>query len=104
KFLFAYMSAHANPVITKWLNTFGDLLDDGIPSVHQLFREARIYKNSNRPDLANRCISLVYLLHNTSIALDAKLQSDTRLAYGGIGVVIHHAATFGKDVLIGQNV
>lgn len=45
-----------------------------------------------------------YFLFNSSIPVSAKIGKNSKFAYGGIGVVIHHNAEIGENVMIGQNV
>lgn len=45
-----------------------------------------------------------YFLFNSSIPSSVKIGKDSRFAYGGIGVVIHHSAEIGENVMIGQNI
>ena len=46
----------------------------------------------------------IFLVYNSSIPPGAEIGTGTRFAYGGIGVVVHHRAKIGKNVLIAQHV
>jgi serine O-acetyltransferase len=89
---------------TQWLAAFSGLLDTGVPSIIQIHRHAQRHLQSGDEMAARRCERLIYLLHNSHVPAQCKLPSDTRFAYGGIGVVLHAAARFGNGVMIGQNV
>ena len=45
-----------------------------------------------------------FLLYNSSIPFQCQLGKGTRLAYGGIGVVLHKRTVMGKNCVIGTNV
>lgn len=46
---------------------------------------------------------LNFLIFNSVVPGSAKIGKQSKLAYGGIGVVIHSKAVIGKKVIIGQN-
>ncbi len=47
---------------------------------------------------------LTFLLFNSVVPFTAVIGKGSKLAYGGIGVVIHSKAKIGENVSIGQNV
>lgn len=47
---------------------------------------------------------LIFLIYNSKIPYQAMIGSGTRLAYGGIGVVIHQDSRIGCNCTIGQQV
>lgn len=46
---------------------------------------------------------LIYLIYNSIVPYTTQIGKNSKLAYGGIGVVIHSRAKIGDKVLIGQN-
>jgi len=46
----------------------------------------------------------IFILYNSVVPYTSEIGSDSKLAYGGIGVVIHSKAKIGSKVIIGQNV
>lgn len=47
---------------------------------------------------------VIFILYNSVIPYTAEIGPESKLAYGGIGVVIHSKAKIGSRVLIGQGV
>ena len=47
---------------------------------------------------------IIFLIFNSVVPYSAKIGKGSKLAYGGIGVVIHSKAIIGNKVVIGQNV
>ena len=47
---------------------------------------------------------ICYLIFNSVVPYTCKIGSESRFAYGGIGVVIHGRAVIGSKVIIGQGV
>jgi len=45
-----------------------------------------------------------YLLFNSSIPPTVKIGEGTKIAYGGVGVVVHARSVIGKNCLLGQNI
>lgn len=45
-----------------------------------------------------------YFLYNSIVPLNTDIGSNTKFAYGGIGVVIQSGISIGNNVMIGQNV
>lgn len=62
-----------------------------------------LYKNKV-PFLPNFFVYLNFLLFNSVVPASSKIGNNSRLAYGGVGVVIHSKAVIGDKVIIGQNV
>ncbi len=54
------------------------------------------------PDIFNKIF--VRILFGCYIGLGAKIGKGTVLGYGGLGVVIHHRSTIGKNVIINTGV
>lgn len=54
--------------------------------------------------LAKLIWKLSYVLFNSSLPPTAKIGEGTKLAYGGIGVVIHARAVIGRNCILGQNI
>lgn len=48
--------------------------------------------------------ALTYLVANSSLPHTAQIGPESKLAYFGIGVVVHRGAKIGRRVVIGQNV
>lgn len=48
--------------------------------------------------------ALIFLIFNSVVPYTTQIGDESRLAYGGIGVVIHGRSIIGKRVIIGQNV
>jgi serine O-acetyltransferase len=47
---------------------------------------------------------LQFLIFNSSVPYKCKIGEGSKLAYGGMGVVIHERAIIGKNCLIGQGI
>jgi serine O-acetyltransferase len=47
---------------------------------------------------------IIFLIYNCNIPFEAKIGSNSRFAYGGIGVVIHKRTVLGDNCIIGTNV
>lgn len=47
---------------------------------------------------------MCFLIYNSSIPFECKIDKGSRFGYGGIGVVIHKRTIIGKNCLIGTNV
>jgi serine O-acetyltransferase len=63
------------------------------------------YLYKHRIPLLPRLIDLlIRLVHNCAVFSETNIGATTKLAYGGIGVVIHKRCIIGKRCLIGQNV
>lgn len=69
-----------------------------------LYRVGRWCFNHKIPLIPKLTKSINFLLFNSVIPYTAKIDKETRLAYGGMSVVIHKDAKIGKRVIIGQNV
>jgi len=46
----------------------------------------------------------IFLVFNSVVPPSAKIGANSKLAYGGIGVVLHSASVIGSNVVIGQGV
>lgn len=68
------------------------------------------YKASNwlhkhhMPLFAKVIWKMSYLLFNSSLPPTAEIGQGTKLAYGGIGIVVHGRAVVGKNCMLGQNI
>lgn len=70
----------------------------------------KIYRFSKKMNEANLTFisifldNIIFLLYNSIVPYNCTIGKNTRLNYGGIGVVIHKNANIGSNVLIGTNV
>ncbi|WP_423840097.1 serine O-acetyltransferase [Vibrio mytili] len=48
--------------------------------------------------------NLIFLIFNSVIPPSTRIGTDSKFAYGGIGVVLHSKSKLGEKVIIGQNV
>ncbi|MBA2175362.1 serine acetyltransferase [Halobacillus locisalis] len=69
-----------------------------------LYKIARFLNNRRIPFIPKLIKGVIFLLYNSVIPYTAVIGEHSKLAYGGIGTVIHSKTTIGKRVLIGQNV
>ncbi|WP_434951267.1 serine O-acetyltransferase [Shewanella sp. HL-SH4] len=58
----------------------------------------------NIPVLPRILYYFIFLIYNSSIPPSVKIGKNSKLGYGGIGVVLHARAVIGKNVVISQNV
>ncbi len=70
-------------------------------SIYRLARWLHLKSIPILPDILKR---IIHLMCNSIVPYTAEIGEESRLAYGGIGVVIHARAVIGKRVFIGQNV
>ncbi len=56
------------------------------------------------PVLPVICKLAIFLIYNSSIPYQARIEKGTKFAYGGIGVIIHKKAIIGRNCTIGSNV
>jgi serine O-acetyltransferase len=74
------------------------------------FNAIKIYKLSNKlykrnyKRLSYMVDKINLILRNSSIPGSCEIGENTRIAYGGIGVVIHAEAKIGKNCMIGQGI
>lgn len=47
---------------------------------------------------------LIFLLYNSKVPAEATIGKGTKLAYGGVGVIIHKDSVVGENCMIGQQV
>lgn len=70
----------------------------------KLYRVARWLYQHHVPLLPRLLQGLIFFLYNSHVPYTADIGAGTRLAYGGMGVVIHSQAKIGRDCIIGQQV
>lgn len=87
----------------EWFDCF-PMLQGGIPSIETIWAVAQECVRHGDTKRAKRFESLIYLLHNSVVPCGCGINETTHFAYGGIGVVIHKEAEFGKYVMVGQGV
>jgi len=69
-----------------------------------LYRLAHYLYLKRLPILPRVITRLIYLISNSVVPYRAEIGPETRLAYGGIGVVIHSRTRIGRRVIIGPHV
>lgn len=69
--------------------------------IYRLARWAYLHRIPIVPKLLYR---LNYLLFHCSVPYTAEIGRNTKLGYGGLGIVIHSRAKIGQDCLIAQQV
>jgi len=69
-----------------------------------LYRLGRRLRGAGLPVLPAIIERSIFLLCNCVVPLSAEIGAESKLAYFGIGVVIHSRARIGRRVIIGQNV
>ncbi len=69
-----------------------------------LYRISNFMYRKKIPLLPGVMKNLIYLLTNCILPHTCEIGAESRLAYCGIGVVIHSKAKIGRRVIIGQNV
>ena len=70
----------------------------------KLYRIGNYCYQKNIPLIPFFTKSLIFLVFNSVIPYTTEIGKDSKLAYGGIGVVIHAKSRIGERVIIGQNV
>lgn len=70
----------------------------------QLYRVARFFHVWHVPLVPGMIKLFIYLVSNCIVPYTAEIGPESRLAYLGIGVVIHGRSRIGRRVVIGQNV
>jgi serine O-acetyltransferase len=73
-------------------------------SAISLYRLARWAYIRRIPILPVALKGLIFLGYNSVVPFQARIGAGSKLAHGGIGVVIHPDAQVGRNVLIGQGV
>lgn len=68
-----------------------------------LYRLSHRLHNKNFKRLSKFIDKFNFLIFNSMIPGGTKIGAESKLAYGGIGVVVHEKAIIGKRVIIGQN-
>lgn len=68
------------------------------------YKIGKFLYNCKIPILPKFFSSLNYLLFHCYLPCSATIGRDTKLGYGGLGIVIHARAVIGNNVIIGQNV
>lgn len=69
-----------------------------------VYRLARKLSDRRFPILPKLLYSTNFLLFNSVIPITAEIGEESKLAYGGVGVIIHAEAQIGRRVIIGQGV
>jgi len=83
------------------LTELSQLSNFGATELYRLGRKAYVnhdYETSKKCEILNK------ILHGCSIKSTCKLGKGTKIAYGGIGVLIHFSSEVGKYCTIGSNV
>ncbi len=70
----------------------------------KIYRIGRKFYNKKLYFLSKILYHLNYFLHNSHIPNSVEIGENSKFAYGGIGLVIHHNAKIGKNCMIGQGV
>ena len=70
----------------------------------KIYRLSNFFYKKNCKVLSKILDIINYYLHNSIIPGSCKIGKKTKLAYGGIGVVIHSNAEIGEGCLIGQGI
>lgn len=70
----------------------------------KIYRLSNYFYKKNLKLLSKILDKVNYLLHNSYIPGSCTIGKDTKIAYGGIGVVIHARAIIGENCLIGQGI
>lgn len=70
----------------------------------KLYRAAHYCHTKKIPLIPKLLKSIIFLVYNSVIPYTTHIGKDTKLAYGGIGVVVHAQAKIGSRVIIGQGV
>lgn len=70
----------------------------------KIYRLSNYFYKKNLKLLSKILDGVNYLLHNSYIPGSCTIGKDTKIAYGGIGVVIHARAIIGENCLIGQGI
>jgi serine O-acetyltransferase len=68
------------------------------------YRAGRQLQKLGVPLLPKLARKVIYFLHSSHVPCEAEIGEGTTFGYGGIGVVIHHAAKVGRHCLISQQV
>lgn len=74
-----------------------------MPNAIQFYRFGHWCYQHRIPVLPALTKGITFLIFNSVIPYTAKIGTQSKLAYGGIGVVVHSRATIGERVIIGQN-
>ncbi|ODP97418.1 hypothetical protein BGL48_14035 [Salinivibrio sp. SS3] len=91
-------------MLEKWLDVFGDLLDDFVPKAYLVYEKSRESYLNDDLVTANKLKRLNYLLHNSEVPYTAEIGKNPVFAYGGIGVIIHADAKIGQRCNFGSSV
>lgn len=68
----------------------------------RMYRLAHWFYIHHVPIIPRLIYYLQYFMFNSSLPSSCKIGKGTKLAYGGIALVIHARAEIGKDVIVGQ--
>lgn len=73
-------------------------------SAIKLYRLSNFFYRYKLTLLAKLFKGLTFVLYNSIVPYSATVGTGSKLAYGGVGVVLHSKCKIGKNVIIGQNV
>ncbi|MEK5479892.1 hypothetical protein NYE70_23625 [Paenibacillus sp. FSL R5-0407] len=73
-------------------------------NAERLYRYGREAYDNKDFETAKKCETLNRIVNNCVISSSCFLDSETRIAYGGVGVLIHPLTKMGKYGMIGTNV
>lgn len=75
-----------------------------MPNAISFQKIGHFFYKHNIPVIPKIIYHTTYLIFNSSLPPSTEIGKNTRLAYGGIGVVVHADMKIGNNVMIGQNV
>lgn len=75
-----------------------------MPNALMLYRLARMAHTHHVPLVPSLLKGAIFLIYNSIVPFQATIGPASKLAHGGIGVVIHPDVRIGRNVLIGQGV
>ena len=73
-------------------------------NIIKLYRISNYFYKKKITVIANIIYYLQFLIFNSSIPPSTKIGRNAKVAYGGIGLVIHGKAVIGENCFIGQNI
>ena len=101
-----YLSADFKKIYDKLLNS--DFLNDlsyyADLNAERLYRYGREAYDNKDFEMAQKCEVLNKIINNCVISSSCFIDTGTKIAYGGIGVLIHPKTKIGKYCMIGSNV
>ena len=75
-----------------------------MPNALALYRLARLAHRHRVPLVPALLKGAIFVIYNSIVPFQATIGPASKLAHGGIGVVIHPDVSIGRNVLIGQGV